>query len=639
MTPENYGHSGRKEVTVGCFQAKSKQHADGLTKVMASSLEALKLAPSPAPRSVLAAFERPSATLPEHCYYCGAQGVTNLVPQISFNLQRRTATLVARRVGSMYTVVNAHQGACARCKQILCLSDINDHIIRTAMSRSKAVDEVYEHFLDVNDIRKWSSLKLQGVVLMRRRAARAAVQLTGSRPELSYGRFMGTEFYMSALKPKIVSKSGVVHCGLYSMKPCSPCAGEGIAHPPQTDIGKEPFNNSNSPPVSYKRAIDAAIHLAPALKGKRIPYRAREYLQRCLLEEAQGINISNILPLINATLDMRIMSESMRQVFLEKMEEMHRAPAGTTEERLRLSEAALLMLSLPGIQDLMATKYVELCLSILKSHTQHAPGDVRLRTGLLYASMLPSGLISLEDIRSIILTFTGNRDIPSHPMALNDCSAVVALLNVTRVYLAVRGKGWDSDPHGNEIKSYVTQVMIPQVVSNIYVFTAAHLTDVLSFFADTGLEAWATPEHADAPISLTHLLGGCCKRFVRDVSQFSISDMLSFHLALLRLNHRDEWAILALILVLPRRAQSLDSVEQLVRLLEFAHLAGIESQFLVEFASEQLMQLAHKIGRRHCQMLADLLSRRPVGGPVLLDSSALQALDSVGAKYGFNLLP
>ncbi|GBE60933.1 hypothetical protein, conserved [Babesia ovata] len=152
MSSKNPGRSAKKDVDTNAAETKSEDSADGFIEVMARSLQELKLAPSPAPRKVLQIFEQNSAKLPDRCDYCGAEGADSTVPEVSFNLQKRTATLLGRK------------GACMRCYQILNLRQLNNHIASAAMRHRGEFDGVYEHFLEVNQIKDRNAVELQGAV-------------------------------------------------------------------------------------------------------------------------------------------------------------------------------------------------------------------------------------------------------------------------------------------------------------------------------------------------------------------------------------------------------------------------------------------------------------------------------------------
>ncbi|GIX63572.1 riboflavin kinase, putative [Babesia caballi] len=441
---------------------------------------------------------------------------------------------------------------------------------------------------------------------MSRRASRAAASALGRRLGSAYGRFTGTEFVMSATESQIHDhrdlagwNASVATGDLALRRPIQQSSIDSETAPADDMVSTSDCSASDyASPTMYRgnSAVVAAISLAPTLRDKRIPYRARAYMQRHLLEELSNVNNTNFTSLLSAVSDLRLANRDLIRAYLGKLEELH-AASDSADDKQRLAEASLQISTMLCVKNHASSRDIKRCLSVLRSSLACAPDDARLRVAMLYATLLPTGLVENDELGDVISSLMRPSTGVRQRMTLADCASTAELLSVARAYVLAAGEGWTSDPRAARIRKHVETAVLPEVELHVNVFTAAQLADVLSFLA----VAW--PASAVEAGALTRLLEACCDRFVRDVAQFSVTTMLSFHASLLTLGHRSDRAIIAMILTLPRRAQSLSCVDQLISLIRIACATGAQSAYLRDFVSEQALQLAHKVGQPHVAVL------------------------------------
>ncbi|ORM41830.1 uncharacterized protein BXIN_0636 [Babesia sp. Xinjiang] len=472
---------------------------------------------------------------------------------------------------------------------------------------------------------------------MRQRVSKVAGPLVRRCADLGYGNFTGTEFCLTAgnsneqatnclTNPYNGNSIGGKDLGdranTLGRKSRVKLTQNGVTH--LTAMRGSAYRVSVEPNVNPFRggtAISSAIALAPLFRGKVLPYKAKAYLGRWILAEHATINADNFNPLVGAIVALGLANRDLIQLCITKLEEMRLT---ASYDKRQLHDAALLILNVPEIQVLVHPTEVGRCLSVLRSSAD-ATVDANLRVAALYIKMLPTGLVQKEELGSVISIIVSTHRTVRKQMTLVDCASANVLINAAWAYINAIGDGWYNDVHGKQIREYMERIVIPETELHVNVFTATQITELISFMAYAGLNTH------------THVLEVCSERFVRDVAQFSVSNILAFHTALMRLGYRHDRAIMTLIVTLTRREQSIDSVDHVICLLEIMYGVGINSECMYQFVSEQLMQLGHKVGRRHCEKLAQLFARSGNKLYSLLNPSALQVLDRLRAKYVIKL--
>ncbi|GFE55074.1 hypothetical protein BaOVIS_024780 [Babesia ovis] len=482
---------------------------------------------------------------------------------------------------------------------------------------------------------------------MRRRVAKVATSQISRYGDLSYGKFTGTEFYMSAVDVNTTDGvgSGVGLSTLALGRKSRHLAIERRRNQMYTIHYSNQCFERPSSGIQRHSAVDAAIALRSVLKGKKISHKAKEYWRSWILAELDDVQPGKMVQLVGAMIDLRLANGDLIHKCIAKAERINgdslnktdliQSDINNTTEHINvdslnktdLIHILLMLLKIPNIRDLVPTDDLQRCVSILRSCLPYAPEDTYLHMVSIYASMVGTGLVGADELGTMLPNIIDRHKIIRTEMTLGDTDSVASLMKATRTYIIARGDGWNNDPLGSQIVTYINKIVIPEVELNVLVFTASQLTEVLSLLAEANIGQG------------TNMLQACSERFVRDVSQFSVTTMLEFHVALLRLGHRDPQAILTLIITLPRRAQSLDSVDHILALLEIMQLGGIDSEYMRRFVSEQLLQLGYKIGKRHCDLFSKLFYRRDPEKHKLLDESVLDTFSDMGSKHGINFLP
>lgn len=446
-----------------------------------------------------------------------------------------------------------------------------------------------------------------------------------SSSDISYGRFLGTDFYMTAEHPSEITtndaeeRQGQLKCKYGRQK--RPI--KSYHHHSGIDASCVSLSASKGNEVMRSRCkrllLDResvcawVVSLSTMLKGHPIPPEAKTYIRCCIRQQLDGIMAGDIIKLYTAMYDLKILSDEFIGLFMHKIIEMRKGCISTNEKE-SLAEVMIAALSHHNLHECASSKELESCMVSLRADAPFLSPRLQYRMAVLYTNMFPKGMVSIDDIEALILILMDHPVDIQRRMSLHDCVYSIDFLKLLKAYLTA-DVSCGVRPFAHDVERYLDDCLLPRLKMNVYMLTAAQITDVLSFLSETGIKE----KH--------ELLEACCNRFTRDISQFSFPRMLEFNQALLYIGHPSEKILLHTISNLPRRVLSITSVDQLISLLRIAKAGRVDSDLLRSFVTEHLLQLAHKLGRKHCEALFGLLT------PQYCYKEGLEVIEHVSARY------
>ncbi|EDO08570.1 hypothetical protein BBOV_III010140 [Babesia bovis T2Bo] len=535
---------------------------EGYIHLIEDSLNTFKLAPSPIPNKVAVHFRKHIGKINQQCSYCGAAKDEYVVPEVKFNLIGKTAALLGYKV------------ACKTCEMISDLRHLNNSMAKDIVHSSENMKSISQHFQKVNELQHGHETALRNAISkyrgyihsnhkMRKRLANAVHRSIKRGTESSYGRFTGTEFYMAASSPSVDNDTpclGVARMGRKKKM---------TTHVPVSSIVLAHNNRIN--------AVSMAINMQKILKNKKISPQAKEYWRHWILKEVPNLNGAMMSQLICSLVDLRMVYPDIIRVCILKLEDIL-ASNNTTD----ILEAAVSILTVPRIHSIISLQDIKRCVYVVISQVHEATGEILLRLTQAYTSMLLHDLVTVHELGSLI-----QRTI-THPDAVrvikSNINPMVELLKASTTYIEYIG---DGPGHVGDITAFIRHNILPVLFEDVYELTAEQVTDAVVFL-----------DKANVVVDRNTLVL-CSQRFVRDAPQFAITAMLQFHNAMINMGYIDPKAILTLITTLPRRTQSLDSVEHILALIRIVQTANLQSEYMNEFILEQLMQIGYKVGKKH----------------------------------------
>ncbi|KAK1443912.1 hypothetical protein BgAZ_207880 [Babesia gibsoni] len=427
---------------------------------------------------------------------------------------------------------------------------------------------------------------------MRRRILLKAQKLIASR---GYGRFLGNDFYMTSEK-----------------------------HAPVVAKGLHPAVSEEVPSIRYARhstpaklAFEWAISLAPYLKEKKVSPEAKEYIHKFILDEMNNLKADDVLALYNAMDDLKIISTDVIAKFMQKIRELYAAGSMNKDS---LADICIQLLSRTPKDIHIDDEDREYCIGILHNMMSAVSRETQYRIAALYTDLLPKCFISLGQVEQLIMSIIGVKHGSSSGICMKGCAESLTLMGLLKSYILHKGSEWKTSLIGETVDDYLNNTLFVDLQSKINLLKASQATSVLRFLSETGIRT---------EVLSTKLL---CDRYVRDISQFSLSDIFEFNKALLTMGYVDDRVILRTLTYLPRRHQALDSVEQLITLLHIVKAANYDSEYFRTFVAEKVMSLAYKIGRMHCNELSSHIT------PKICNKASIDAVESIKTTYSLTSL-
>lgn len=378
----------------------------------------------------------------------------------------------------------------------------------------------------------------------------------------SYGKFLGTDF--------VIDNSGAnTNRAIYGV-----------------------YSNSE-----LAQPLTASDHLVSSLRaitnGKSIPLSFIRNIEPVLLEKLPYFSLTNIYDVTCLLKSAKRVTADIINVLLGSVNvKMQRTVPEPTQTKLAVDS----LIEIVGLYKDEDKTVIGACLSSIYKYIEYCNIFQLFRIVRIYKKFIRH--IEIKQLEKLTTQASLHHPadlFPDSPLNLTHCSFVVDLMEL----ISLNWLFGTSCRFGSHIcnREYATKVLYPLIKENTKVFTADQITKIVESVRIIG---------EPYPTDLLKLLSSI---YIKHISQYSFKNMMNLIGNLTKMNVSSENLLISTLSFLPRKMQSIDSVEDVILLLDTYFENHYISEYFNVFITQQMLQLSHKIGKKHYQELTNKLNR------------------------------